>query len=147
MFDFESNLGSDLGNQPELSVLEQQGSSGGQAHSRIRTVMTMRCVVEGGVHITLGASPKHILLHFPNKWLHFPNQILISPMPLCQKLKSKFTILRFVSSFGLNSVQNVLGGLRTDVTLATRVSLETFLTTCVLLGLYFPHVRFYECVK
>ena len=82
MFDFESNLGSDLGNQPELSVLEQQGSSGGQAHSRIRTVMTMRCVVEGGVHITLGASPKHILLHFPKKFASFPQQIASVPQQI-----------------------------------------------------------------
>ena len=82
MFDFESNLGSDLGNQPELSVLEQQGSSGGQAHSRIRTVMTMRCVVEGGVHITLGASPKHILLHFPIHLLHFPYKFASFPQQI-----------------------------------------------------------------
>ena len=95
-----------------------------------------------------GISPTHFA-SFPQQMAAFPqpDSHFTNAMPLCQKLKSKFTILRFVSSFGLNSVQNVLGGLRTDVTLATRVSLETFLTTCVLLGLYFPHVRFYECVK
>ena len=36
----------------------------------------------GGVHFTFGASPQHILLHFPIHLLHFPNKFASFPQQI-----------------------------------------------------------------